>query len=68
MNEAQLLWGLLFSSIGLGFFIYGKKQQKIVPLVCGLALMAYPYFVDNTLALVGIGCALIAAPYFIRMG
>ncbi len=63
---AVLLWGLLFGSIGLGYFIYGRKQSAPVPLVCGLALMVFPYFVSNVPLLVGIGTALIALPYFIR--
>lgn len=66
MNMWTLLWGVLFSSLGLGFFIYGKKQQAPVPLVCGLMLMVYPYFVANTFLLVAIGVVLTAAPYFIR--
>lgn len=66
MNQAQLLWGLAFSSIGLGYFIYGRKQRSIAPLLCGIALMAYPYFVANAYALVGIGAALTAVPYFLR--
>lgn len=66
MNQAQLLWGLVFSSIGLGYFIYGKKQRSIVPLVCGIALMVYPYFVANAYALVGTGAVLAAIPYFLR--
>jgi hypothetical protein len=66
MNESWLLWGLLFGSIGLGFFVYGKKQRRIVPLVCGLALMIFPYFVSNTTILVVIGIALVAVPYFVR--
>ena len=67
MTTASLLWGLVFSSIGLGFFVYAKKQQAIVPLVCGLALMIFPYFIANTLLLVAIGTALIVLPYFIRI-
>ena len=66
MNASTLWWGLLFGSIGLGFFIYGKKQRVVVPLVCGLALMAFPYFVSSTVWLVIIGLALIAIPYFVR--
>jgi hypothetical protein len=58
---------LVFSSIGLGFFIYGKKQRAIVPMVCGLALMVYPYFVSNLMLLVGIGVLLVAIPYFLRL-
>ena len=64
--QATLLWGLLFSSIGLGFAIYGRRQGAVVPLICGVALMVYPYFVSNVMLLVGIGVVLIAIPYFIR--
>ena len=60
MNAAWLWWGLLFGSFGLAFFVYGKKQRAIVPLVCGLALMIYPYFVSSTLPLVIIGVVLIS--------
>ena len=67
MNTSSLLWSLLFSSIGLGFFVYGKKQKAVVPLFCGLGLMIYPYFVSNTLLLVAIGVALMALPYFVRV-
>ena len=64
--QAWLLWGLLFGSIGLGFFIYGKNQRAAVPLVCGVALMVFPYLVSNVMLLVGIGALLIAIPYFLR--
>jgi len=67
LNESWLLWGLLFGSIGLGLFVYGKRQRAVVPLVCGLALMIFPYFVSSTILLVGIGIILTAIPYFIRL-
>lgn len=67
MDTASLLWGLLFSSIGLGYFIYGKKQQRPVPLLCGLSLMVYPYFVSGHILIVAIGGMLSAIPYFIRL-
>lgn len=66
MNQSILLWGLLFSSIGVGFFIYGKRQRAPVPLLCGIALCIYPYFVPNTWALVLIGIVLCVVPYFFR--
>jgi hypothetical protein len=66
MNTSLLLWGLLFGSIGLGYFVYGKRQRVVMPLACGLALMAFPYFVSNTVLLVAIGLALMALPYFFR--
>ena len=67
MRPSILLWGLLFSSIGLGFFIYGKKQRAIVPTVCGIALMIYPYFISNLIVLIAIGIGLTALPYFLRL-
>lgn len=67
MDASLLFWGLIFSSIGIGFFVYGKKQQAIVPLLCGLALMIFPYFVSNVLVLVVVGVALMAIPYFVRI-
>jgi len=66
-SEAALLWGVLFGSIGLGFFLYGRKQRRVAPLVCGLALMVYPYFMPSTVVLVLVGVLLMAIPYFIRM-
>ncbi len=45
MSTSALLWGVLFGSVGLGFFTYGKKQKAVVPLVCGLGLMTCLYLV-----------------------
>ena len=67
MDTSSLLWGLLFGSIGLGFFVYGRRQKTVVPLACGIALMIVPYLVSNTMLLVILGVALIAIPYFVRM-
>jgi hypothetical protein len=66
MNASLLLWSVLFGSLGLGYFIYGKKQGAVVPLLCGLGLMVFPYFISSTWLLVGVGVALAALPYFFR--
>ena len=68
MDKASvLIWGMLFGSIGLGFFIYGKKQQKIVPLITGIALFIFPYFISNVYILIITGAVLVALPYFVRI-
>jgi predicted membrane protein len=67
LSASTLFWGILFGAIGLGFFVYGKKQQAVVPLVCGLALMVFPYFISGTGLLIAIGAALTAIPYFVRV-
>ena len=58
-----ILWGLLFGSIGFGYFLYGKKQKKPIALVTGLILMGFPYLVTDTLALVGIGGLIMVVPF-----
>ena len=67
MTEATLWWGMIFGAIGVGFFMYGKKQRSPVPLVCGLGLMVFPYFVSNSWLVFAIGVGLMAVPYFVRL-
>ena len=64
---AVLLWGLLFGSIGFGFFLYGKKQKSVVPLITGIALCVVPYFIADVYALVVVGVILTAIPFFVRI-
>ena len=66
-GTAVLLWGLLFGSIGFGFFLYGKKQKAVVPLVTGIALCVVPYFIANVYVLVGVGVVLMAIPFVVRI-
>ena len=66
-SESALVWSMFFGAIGVGFFIYGKKQKRLVPFISGIALMVVPYFVDGTGALVALCFAFMALPYFVRM-
>jgi len=65
-NPAALLGSLLFGAIGLGAFMYGKKMVRYKPMVIGIALMAYPYFVPQTWLLYAVGCALCVGLYAVR--
>ena len=66
INPSAIAWGIIFGSIGLGFFIYGKKQGLFIPLLSGLGLMIIPYFIANIFILIVIGLVLVALPYFYR--
>ena len=65
-SPSNLFAGLIFGSIGLGAFIYGKKNAFWRPMVIGIILMAYPYFLSGTLLIYLIGIVLTAALYFWR--
>jgi hypothetical protein len=68
MNLPWMIWAFLFSAIGFVYFVYGKKQVVFTPMLIGLSLMIYPYFVSDTVWLVVIGAVLTAIPYFFRNG
>ena len=61
-GTATLLSGLLFASIGTGYLIYGKKQQRHAALFSGIALIGYPYFISDPWLLWAIGLGLLAVP------
>ena len=66
-TTSSLMLGVVFGSVGLGYFIYGKKQGAIIPLVSGIGLMVFPYFVTNLYLFLLAGIALMVLPYFIRV-
>ena len=65
-SGANLIGGLLFGSIGFVAFVYGKRMHVWKPMFLGLALMAYPYFVSNDIALFAIGVVGTAALFLFR--
>ena len=66
MNASDLIWSLIVSSIGLGYFLYGKKAANLIALISGLIMMIYPYFVQNILVSILLGVVLMIAPFFIK--
>lgn len=65
MNTSSLLLSLLFGSIGMGYFAYGKRQQRFSSMLAGAGLCLYTFFVSSALATVGLGVALMALPFFV---
>jgi hypothetical protein len=66
MSESTIWWGLLFGTLGIGYFVYGKRQRMVVALASGIALMVFPYFVSNAMLIVLIGALLLALPFLFR--
>jgi hypothetical protein len=59
LSAGSLFASLVISTIGGGFFLYGKKQQRLPQLFTGLVLGVYPYFVGNVAWMIVIAAALI---------
>jgi hypothetical protein len=64
-----IISGFLVSTVGMGFFMYGKKQGRAPQIAFGVLAMVYPYFVGGPLLIFGIFAALLALMWLaIRMG
>ena len=61
----SLVISILAGAIGMGYFIYGKRQAKYAPMIAGVLLCVYPYFTENLLWLSLIGGVLLVAPFLI---
>jgi hypothetical protein len=61
----NLLFGVVAGAIGVGYLAYGRRQTKLVPVIAGVLLCVYPYFVEGWLWLSVVGALLLAAPFVI---
>ena len=61
-----LLIGMLSGVFGVAYFVYGKRQTKLTPMIAGVLLCVYPYFIESVLWLVVVGLVLLAAPFVIE--
>lgn len=58
---ASLIWG----SVGVGYFIYGKKQRSWPPMAGGVVMVALSYLVGSALLMSLLCLALIAGVYLL---
>jgi hypothetical protein len=64
LETGTLFASLLWSSIGVGFFIFGKKQGSAGPLIGGIVLVALAYLITSVLWMSLAAIAVIAGIYF----
>lgn len=67
-NPASILSSLLIGLIGVGLFLYGKKQQAPAPLFTGIALCVFPYFVASVWLMWVIAAGCLGLLYLLARG
>jgi len=60
-----LVFSLVFGMIGTGYFMFGKREGRIVHMGSGLALMVLPGFLPGV-AMVIVSLILCATPFVLR--
>lgn len=48
---AYLYAAIVWSAVGLGFFVYGRRRRHIIPVIGGVILMSLSGIVNTTLLL-----------------
>jgi len=56
---ASLLWG----SIGVGYFVYGKKQQSFSAMSGGILMVMASYFISSALLMSLASLGIVVAVY-----
>lgn len=64
-DTTTLFFSMLFGIIGLGYFSYGRKQN-ILFMISGIALMLFPYFVEQLGWLIFVGLLLSVLPFVLK--
>lgn len=67
MDATTFIIGAVAGIFGVAYFIYGKKEQRPVPLLAGALLCVLPYFIGDVTVLLLVCAALLAAPFVIRI-
>jgi len=64
-SASTLLVGILAGVLGLAYFVYGKRQQRIGFLAAGVGLCLYPYLVSGLVLQIFVGLGLLAVPFLV---
>ena len=66
-DTTNLIVNVFAGIVGMAYFMYGKKQQKVVPLISGVGLCVLPYVIDNNTLLISVCVGLAIAPFVIKI-
>ena len=64
MSLGNLLVIAVFSLVGFAAFRHGKRNSEVRPMLLGVALMAYGYFVSDVWISLAVGSVLTALIFF----
>lgn len=63
MDATTLFLSILFGSIGMGLFVFGKKQGRPLHLIAGMLLMVLPYLIPNAVAMSVVAVLVTVGPF-----
>ncbi len=64
-NSSFLFASLFWGSVGIGYWVYGKKQRELMPMLGGVAIIAVSYLVSSWLLMTLLCLALMVVVYLL---
>ena len=65
MDISYLFASLIWGSVGVGYCIYGRRQQSAAPFIGGVLMIAVSYLVGSALLMSVICLGLMAGTYWL---
>lgn len=66
MDTWNILIGALLGVIGMGYIIYGRNQMHAMPVIAGILLCIFPYFVPHLWITLPLAAGVMALPRFVH--
>ena len=66
MDTWNILIGALLGVIGMGYIIYGRNQMHAMPVITGIVLCIFPYFVPQIWITLLLAAGIMALPRFVH--
>ncbi len=67
MNTTLIFTGFFFGTIGMGYFVYGRKQANFMAMLAGVGLSVFPYFISSVWLSIITGIALLILPFVVKV-
>ncbi|MFV2061150.1 MAG: hypothetical protein ACC653_10745 [Gammaproteobacteria bacterium] len=61
---SELIVGVFMGVIGMGYFVYGKRQKHTPAFLSAIGLFLAPYLTSNIYTLIGVSIVLILMPFY----
>ncbi len=65
MDTWNILIGALLGAIGMGYIVYGRNQMHAMPVVAGILLCIFPYFVSQLWITLPLAAGIMVLPRFV---
>jgi hypothetical protein len=62
---SELIIGVILGVIGMGYFVYGKRQKHVPAFISAIGLFTVPYFISNIYILILVGIAFMVMPFYV---